>query len=151
MTVTNSLGMKLVLIPAGEFSMGSPGTDPDARPNEMPIHRVTIAGSFYLGAHEVTVGQFRAFVEATGYRTEAETDGAGGSVPHPGRKGVENDPQSNWLRPGHPVVQVDDEPVVQVSWNDATRFCQWLSEKEGRPYRLPTEAEWEYACRAGTT
>src|SRR5262249_34956878 len=73
------------------------------------------------------------------------------SVTHPGRKGVENDPQSNWRRPGHPVVQVDDEPVVQVSWNDATRFCQWLSEKEGRPYRLPTEAEWEYACRAGTT
>jgi formylglycine-generating enzyme required for sulfatase activity len=150
-TVVNSLGMKLVLVPAGTFPMGSPEPDPDARSNEKPAHRVTITRPFYLGAHEVTVGQFRAFVESTGYRTDAERDGLGGAVTHPERKRIEYGPQFNWRHPGHPKEQADDEPVVQVSWNDAVSFCRWLLETEGRPYRLPTEAEWEYACRAGTT
>src|SRR5205823_3800935 len=74
----NSLGMRLVLIPAGEFQMGSPASDPDAFDEEKPQHRVRITRPFYLGATEVTVGQFRRFVDATGYRTDAERDGLGG-------------------------------------------------------------------------
>ena len=70
--------MTLVLVPAGEFLMGSPETDPEARPNEKPRHRVVITRPFYLGAHEVTVGQFRDFVEKTGYRTDAEIGRRGG-------------------------------------------------------------------------
>jgi formylglycine-generating enzyme required for sulfatase activity len=117
---------------------------------------VTISRPFYLGACEVTVGQFRAFVEQTDYRTEAETDRKGGFVPNDRLKNkddtkIVNDPKVNWREPGLSREQADNEPVVQVSWNDAMAFCRWLSEKEGVIYRLPTEAEWEYACRAGTT
>ena len=121
-TITNSIGMKLVLIPAGEFLMGSPASDKDARPDEKPQHRVRITRPFYLGATEVTQGQYRA---VTG--------------------------QS----PSH-FKGSDDLPVEQVSWNDAIAFCDKLSALEkgqlgGARYRLPTEAEWEYACRGGST
>src|SRR5262249_33526935 len=92
-----------------------------------------------------------AFVEATSYRTEAESDRAGGSVYDKDLKNAVYDPKLNWRHPGYRKAQADDEPVVQVSWNDAMAFCRWLSEREGRPYRLPTEAEWEFACRAGST
>jgi formylglycine-generating enzyme required for sulfatase activity len=143
--------MTLVPVPAGEFLMGSPETDPEARPNEKPRHRVMITRLFYLGAHEVTVGQFRAFVEKTGYRTDAETDGKGGSIYDSDLEQNINDSKLNWRQPGYPRPQGDDEPVVQVSWNDARAFCGWLSDREKRLYRLPTEAEWEYACRAGST
>jgi formylglycine-generating enzyme required for sulfatase activity len=154
--VVNKQGMKLVLIPAGKFSMGSPDTDPVARANEKPPHQVTISHPFYLGAYEVTVGQFRAFVEQTGYRTDAESDGKGGYIYNDQRKSkdqqtIVSDPRLNWRHPGYPREQTDDEPVVQVSWNDAMAFCRWLSGQEGVVYRLPTEAEWEYACRAGTS
>ena len=76
--ITNSIGMKLVLIPAGEFLMGSPDSDKDAKADEKPQHRVRITRPFYLGATEVTVGQFRRVVETAGYQTEAEKDGKGG-------------------------------------------------------------------------
>jgi eukaryotic-like serine/threonine-protein kinase len=149
--LTNSVGMTLVRIPAGEFLMGSPDSDPVARSDEKPRHLVRISSPFYLGAHEVTVGQFRAFVAATGYRTEAESSGQGGCVYSRKAKYFEWDPKYTWRNPGLPVRQGDDEPVVQVSWNDAMAFCGWLSDLEGRPCRLPTEAEWEHACRAGST
>jgi formylglycine-generating enzyme required for sulfatase activity len=136
-TFTNSIGMKFVLIPAGTFTMGSPpqdierciklklgGTPAGDFKGEGPEHEVTITQPFYLGATKVTVGQFRAFVSATG----AATDDA-------------------WQRPEW--AQTDDYPVVNVSWFTAVNFCGWLSRKEGQHYRLPTEAEWEYACRAG--
>jgi formylglycine-generating enzyme required for sulfatase activity len=147
----NSLGMSLVLLPAGEFLMGSPKNDADSRPDERPAHRVTLTRPFSIGAHEVTVGQFRAFVAASGYRTDAETDGKGGGILDAVLGEKVFDMKLNWRNPGFPNRQADDEPVVQVSWNDAVAFCAWLSKQEGRPYRLPTEAEWEYACRAGTT
>jgi formylglycine-generating enzyme required for sulfatase activity len=131
-SVINSIGMKLVLIPAGEFSMGSPDSDKNALSDEKPQHRVQITKPFYLGAYHVTVGQFRNFVEDASYQTEAE-------------KANDKDTWRNAF-----PAQTDEHPVVNVSWNDAAAFCQWLSRKEGMSYRLPTEAEWEYACRAGT-
>jgi sulfatase modifying factor 1 len=113
-------------------------------------HDVEISTSFYMGIHEVTIGQWRAFVKGTSYRTEAEKDGQGGygfnatAAQFEGRK-----PEYTWKNTGW--AQTDAHPVVNVTWNDAVAFCQWLSTKEGKSYRLPTEAEWEYACRAGTT
>ena len=107
----------------------------------MPLARrkSTACGSrkpFYLGTTEVTRGQFRRFVDEAGYKTEAEKDGKGGWRANLADHGFE---------------QTDEHPVVNVSWNDAVAFAAWLSRKEGQTYRLPTEAEWEYACRAGTT
>ena len=155
--ITNSIGMSLVLIPAGEFMMGSDDSDPDAEPGEFldkaagkkEKHRVQITKSFYLGIHEVTRGQFRRFVHETGYQTEAERDGKGGDGWNEHKKTFERNPKYTWQNPG--FVQTDEHPVVNVSWSDAQAFIAWLGRKEGKPYRLPTEAEWEYACRAGTT
>jgi formylglycine-generating enzyme required for sulfatase activity len=100
-----------------------------------------------MGAHDVTVGQFKAFVKETGHQTEAETSGEGAFVLHPNFE-WKQDPRANWQSPG--IEQTDDHPVVCVSWNDARAFCDWLSAKEGKTYTLPTEAQWEYACRAGS-
>ena len=150
MVVVNSVGMVLVLIPKGSFLMGSPNIDPYARLDEKPAHRVRIGKAFYLGACEVTVGQFRVFVGATSYQTTAERDGKGGSVYDRQRKESVTKTDLNWRNPGFPRAQADDEPVVQISRADAIAFCEWLTQHEGVLYRLPTEAEWEYACRAGS-
>ena len=146
--LTNGIGMKLVMIPAGEFLMGSPPSE-ELRMKDERQHRVRITRSFYLSVHEVTVGQFRQFVDQTEYQTDLERDGGRGYgmdtacwKPDPGAP-------CSWRNPG--FLQGDDHPVVNVSWNDAAAFCSWLSRKEAACYRLPTEAEWEYACRAGTT
>jgi formylglycine-generating enzyme required for sulfatase activity len=109
---------------------------------------VRITQPFFIGVHEVTVAQFRQFVEATGYPTDAEHDGKGAFTRKPGADRWKLDPHCNWSRPG--FKQTENHPVVGVSWNDADVFCKWLSRKEQRKYRLPTEAEWEYACRAGS-
>ncbi len=148
-SVTNSLGMNFTLIKAGEFLMGSPDTDKDAFDDEKPQHRVRITRPFYLGVHEVTRGQFRRFVDDSGYQTEAEKDGKGGWGWNGDAKKFEQNPKYTWLNPG--FDQTDEHPVVNVSWNDAVAFAEWLGRKEGVTYRLPTEAEWEYACRSGTT
>ena len=145
----NSLDMELVLIPAGGFVMGSPRWEAGRSGDELP-HRVRITKPFYLAAHEVTVAQFCRFVEETGYRTDAEItpDNAVVIAPDPlGIFGFAYE-RCSWQNP--PFDQADDRPVVLVSWRDAVAFCQWLSRKEGRAYRLPTEAEWEYGCRGGT-
>jgi formylglycine-generating enzyme len=145
----NSIGIKLLLIPAGEFLMGSPDDDKQAFDWEKPQHRVRITRPFYLGTTEVTRGQFRRFVEATGYRTEAERDGEGGRGWNEETGRYERDTRYSWKYTG--FQQTDEHPVVNVTWNDAVAFCKWLSGKEHKAYRLPTEAEWEYTCRAGTT
>lgn len=171
LTVTNSLGMQFVLIPSGEFMMGSDEpADVLARDfpllehkrfaelvDEAPVHKVRISKAFYLGQHEVTIAQFRRFVEASGYRPEAEADGTGGYGynrnydPDKSQRGDAfegRSPLYSWRNPG--FAQGANHPVVNVTWNDALALSKWLSEKEGVKYRLPTEAEWEYAARGGT-
>jgi len=168
---TNSLGMHFVTIPAGEFMMGSderPDALAQAYPqyprerflllaDEAPVHRVRITRAFQMGQHEVTVGQFRRFLLASGYVPDAERDGTGGYGYNPSY-----DPASSargdafegrqrrysWRNPG--FTQSEEHPVVNVTWHDAQALAAWLSQTEGRRYRLPTEAEWEYACRAGS-
>jgi len=132
---------ELVRIPAGRFSMGAATGDPD----EKPVHEVRFGQAFYLGRTEVTVRQFRAFVEATGYKTDAEQVGWANTCPQPGLH--PNERGLDWRRPGFELN--DDQPVVVVSWNDAMAFCRWLSVQTGRNVCLPTEAQWEYAARAG--
>jgi formylglycine-generating enzyme required for sulfatase activity len=150
--VVNSIGLKLVTIPAGEFEMGSPAGEPGHVANESPVHRVRITRAFEMGVHEVTNGQFEAFVGATGYRTEAERDVEGGFGIDFETATVIQDPDTDWRNPGFPGFRPGpDHPVLMVSWADAEAFCRWLSAEESRTYRLPTEAEWEYAARGGTT
>ncbi|KQP38829.1 formylglycine-generating enzyme family protein [Pseudorhodoferax sp. Leaf274] len=167
---SNSLGMAFVRIPAGQFTMGTsastealralyPGVDGQrlrGLDDERPAHAVRITRHFYLGRHEVTVGQFRAFLERSGHVPESIADGTGGYGWNPaydpattarGDAFEGRDPRYSWRNPG--FAQGDEHPVVNVTWNDAQALAQWLSRTEGRRYRLPTEAEWEYACRAG--
>jgi formylglycine-generating enzyme required for sulfatase activity len=130
-------GPELVVLRAGRFQMGSPEHERKiamacgARKNwlarETPQHWVGIARPFAMGRYPVTVGEWRAFVEATGRRSDGEVD---------------------WAAPG--FAQTDSHPVVGVTWGDAQQYVAWLSERTGQRYRLPSEAEWEYACRAGT-
>lgn len=143
----NSLGMKLVYIPPGKFTMGSPESEPGREAQETP-HEVELTKGFYMGAYEVTVGQFKQFVAATKFRTDGERDGKGAYGIDAHGKINDMKPEFTWMNPG--FEQTDQHPVVNVSWTDAKAFCKWLSEKEKKTYRMPTEAEWEYACRAGT-
>jgi formylglycine-generating enzyme len=160
-SLTNSVGMTLKLIPKGEFLMGSPDTDAVANDDESPQHKVRISRPFYLAATEVTVGQFRRVVEEAVFQTEAEKKRAGGGGWDQTKATMIPHSNYNWRNPG--FSQTDDHPVVVVSWNDAVTYCNKLSKLERlKPYyeqggstgsdgyRLPTEAEWEYACRAGT-
>ena len=147
--LTNPIGMKLTLIPAGEFLMGSPDCDTDARDGEQPQHHVRITRPYFLGVHQVTRGQFGQFVRATCYRTYAEKNANGGWGWDESAGRLAQDPKFTWRSIGLDTTDLD--PVVNVNWNDALAFCDWLSKQEGQQYRLPTEAEWEYACRAGTT
>ncbi len=144
----NSVRMKLKLIKPGRFLIGSPNEELNRVNNEGPQHEVEISKAFYMGAFPVTVAQFAAFVKDDAYQTDAEKDGKGGTAFNAATAKWEQKPTHIWRRPG--FADGDDYPVVQVSWNDATAFCAWLSKKEGKTYGLPTEAEWEYACRAGT-
>jgi len=119
--LTNSIGMKLKLIPAGEFMMGSPPGEADRGVEEGPQHKVSITKPFYMGVTEVTQGQWFAVM---------------GTKP--------------WSGEGN-VKEGDDFPATYVSWDDAVEYCEKLSAKDGKTCRLPTEAEWEYACRGGTS
>jgi formylglycine-generating enzyme required for sulfatase activity len=146
--VTNSIGMKLVLIPPGEFTMGSPESDSDAQPCEKPPHRVVVSKPFFMGKHEVTVAQFRQFVDATGHKASGLEDGAGNVGFDTLTAKWKRWPEMTWRDPMFP--QKDDHPVSAVSWTDVEPFCQWLASGESQVYALPTEAQWEYACRTGT-
>jgi hypothetical protein len=126
----NTLGMELCFVPPGRLLLQS-------------SYLATVSRPYYLGACEVTVGQFRAFVMATGYVTWAESSGRGGELLTFFPRGKDLRPEYTWRAPGFPIG--DDHPVVQVSWHDAEAFCRWLSRREGKTYRLPTAAEWKWA------
>jgi len=145
---------EMVVIPAGSFEMGSPAGEAGHHESEEPVHRVQIGKSFALGKTEVTVGEFRAFVRATSYRTDAETNSGEKPGCLSGDTGIffrgPTDWRSGryWDNPG--FSQSDKHPVVCVSWNDAKAYIEWLKQKSGKEYRLSSEAEWEYAARGGT-
>jgi formylglycine-generating enzyme required for sulfatase activity len=159
--VSNSLGMVLRYVPAARFRRGT--TDEqiewalqqvtaeglldrygDYILSEKPATLVNIPRPFYLGATEVTVGQFRSFVEESGYKTTAESDGRGGIAFESGEYGAE----FHWDNPGFP--QGEENPVINITQGDALAFCDWLSEKEGKDYTLPSDDQWEFAARAGS-
>ncbi|MEO5350095.1 MAG: SUMF1/EgtB/PvdO family nonheme iron enzyme [Magnetococcus sp. YQC-3] len=137
-------GMEFVWVPGGTFQMGCGTWLSDCQDDEKPVHEVNVNG-VWMAKTEVTVGQFRKFVEVTGYRTEAETSGKGCIVVD--RKELKEQAGKNWRDPG--LKQDDSHPVVCVSWNDAKKLAEWLSDKGNGHFRLPTEVEWEYACRSG--
>ncbi|WP_201159835.1 SUMF1/EgtB/PvdO family nonheme iron enzyme, partial [Rhodoplanes elegans] len=133
---------EMVVVPAGRFGMGSPDTEPQRTANEGPVQTVAIAKPFAVGRTEVTVEQYAAFVAATGRPTASSCytleDG-----------NVEARAGRSWRDPG--FAQAGDHPVVCVGWHDAEAYAAWLSQQTGRAYRLPSEAEWEYAARGVTT
>jgi formylglycine-generating enzyme required for sulfatase activity len=137
-------GPEMLIIPPGKFLMGSPTSEPERDNVEGPQHAVTLTRPFALARYAVSVGEFARFVEAVHYRTEAEKDGGIDVC-----VSFQQDERINWRTPG--FEQTDKHPVTCVSWNDAQAYCQWLCEQTGAQYRLPSEAQWEYACRAGTT
>jgi sulfatase modifying factor 1 len=138
----------LVKVPAGSFVMGlsdagikHEGLSEKLVADERPRHKVTIAKPFALGEHPVTRGEYAEYVRETGHVSK-------GCLVFNGRQWI-NDEKLSWRNPGY--VQNDRHPVVCVSFDDAEGYVQWLSKKTGKAYRLPSEAEWEYAERAGTT
>jgi len=138
---------EMVVIPAGSFTMGVPQTEIDrygfSLGDSAPIHLVRIAQPFALGEFLVTRRQYAAFAAETGHK------GSGCSALPLDGTAWKFDPALSWRDPG--FTQADDHPVVCVSWDDAIAYASWVSKKTGRNYRLPTEAEWEYAARAGST
>jgi formylglycine-generating enzyme required for sulfatase activity/translation elongation factor P/translation initiation factor 5A len=136
--------MVFVWIPEGCFQMGSPTSEKDRGSDEGPVHKVCVDG-FWLGKYEVTRGQFRKFITATQYKTDAEKEGSSYGYKDGNWKNVEG---YNWKNSG--FEQNDSHPVISVSWNDAKEMAKWMSKNSKYTFKLPTEAEWEYACRAGT-
>jgi formylglycine-generating enzyme required for sulfatase activity len=145
--VSNFLGMRFAWCPPGVFMMGSPPDEEGRSDDEMQRWEKILKG-FCLGVSPVTRGQFARFVQESGYTTVAER--TGGAMCWVGTQ-WQKDPSRSWRSPG--FEQTDEDPVVCVSFKDTIALCQWLSDndREGRQYRLPTEEEWEYACRAGST
>jgi formylglycine-generating enzyme required for sulfatase activity len=131
----------MVVIPSGRFTMGSPESEPGRDWDEGPQREVSLRNPLAVGRYPVTVGEYRAFVAATG-----RGDGGSCRIWEDGR--LRERSGLSWRSPGFP--QTDRHPVVCVSWEDAAAYAEWLSRRTGRSYRLLTEAEWEYAARAGT-
>jgi formylglycine-generating enzyme required for sulfatase activity len=141
---------EMVVIPAGRFAMGSREDEPRRRKNEGPQHEITFTRGFALARTEITVAQFRAFVDATGYRTSAERRGR--STIYDERTGGMAERDSvDWRQDHAGRTAATNLPVVHVSWEDAKAYADWLSRETGAAYRLPSEAEFEYALRAGST
>lgn len=146
---TAGQGPSMVVVPTGSFLMGSPDGEPGHRTSEGPQHQVDVANGFALGRTEVTVAQFRDFVRATGYATTAERLG-GSSVYDESSGTMRESRRATWRDDYAGERARDNDPVVNVSWDDAQAYVQWLSQRTGKHYRLPSEAEFEYALRAGS-
>ena len=132
---------EMVVVPAGTFRMGSPSYEGGRYDAEGPVHHVTIEQPFAVGVYEVTVEEYGRFVRATGYK-------AGNSCRTRDKGEWEDRSGRNWREPG--FKQTEQNPVVCVNWRDARVYAEWLSDETGQGYRLLSEAEWEYAARAGT-
>jgi formylglycine-generating enzyme required for sulfatase activity len=139
---------QMVFVEGGLFTMGCSTEQYDCQENELPAHQVMVS-DFYMGKYEVTVAEFEAFIAATGYQTDAEREGFSYVYidDEEKRYGI------NWRHNAAEKLWDDSVKylyaVLNVSWNDATAYCNWLSEVSGKDFRLPTEAEWEYAARGG--
>lgn len=142
----NNISLPLVLVPKGGYMQGSP-TDESLRGQDETQRFVHLSEDFYIGKTAVTVAQWERFVQETGYRTEAES-GPSGGFGWAGDSLVQKK-EYTWRNPGFP--QTDEHPVTIITYPDAEAFCAWLTKKIRRKASLPTEAQWEYACRAGTT
>lgn len=146
----NQLGPKMILIDRGEFLMGSPMGEKGRYEDEGPQHKVIFKNDFYMAQTPITVGQFRVFIEASGYETEAEKQ-EWSEWRNPKTGEWEGIPNLNWRHDNKGEVSNNNNPVVHVNWYDATAYANWLSQVTGKKYRLPSEAELEYTNRAGTT
>jgi len=144
-------------IQSGKTSMGCSAGDSSCLKNELPVTEIRIS-PYQIGASEVTVGEYRKFVKLSGYKTDAEKNAGGftGCLVRIERDGLNRDNSTwtwkdgaNWSNPG--FNQTDDHPVTCVSWNDAIAYTKWMTKRVGQTVRLPTEAEWEHAARAGST
>ncbi|MES9897945.1 MAG: formylglycine-generating enzyme family protein [Sedimenticola sp.] len=136
---------EMIAIPAGSSRMGAnTGTS-----HERPVHRITLP-AFELSKHEITRGQYRQFAKETGYRTDAERNSGGNQGCYAYQGGI----RFGWTRGMSwrfaGFAQKDDHPAICISFNDAMAYVNWLSMRAGKQYRLPTEAEWEYAARGGS-
>ena len=143
-------GPQLVVVPVGEFLMGSPDNEPGRNAAEGPQHPVHITRPFALARNEVSVAEFRRFVRESGYRSDAEQRGDSNAYDERTGRIVKRSGVS-WDNDFQGGRAKSTEPVVHVSWNDAVAYAQWLSNATGQRYRLPSEAEFEFALRAGTT
>jgi formylglycine-generating enzyme required for sulfatase activity len=139
----------MVVVPTGKFMMGSPDGEAGHDANEAPSHEVEMDKGFAMARSAITIGQFRDFVRASGYVPQSQTMGS--SIYDEQSGGLRDDTSANWQddyagKPGQ-----DRLPVVNLSWNDAKAYADWLSQRTGKKYRLPSEAEFEYALRGGST
>lgn len=138
----------VIVIPASSFMMGSSSAEDDRKDNEGPQHRVSFLRGFAIGQSEVSVAEFKAFVERTRYRTDAQKNGFS-LVYHHYSARLDKKENVSWRKNYEGEEASDQDPVVHVSWNDAQAYVKWLARETGKPFRLPSEAEFEYVVRGG--